>query len=107
MSERVRKTDFKSLFKAFLGMDEEDYQQDNLSEEEAIKKCNEITEQQKEDLLKEVTNRAKLEAMLKYSSKDVKGKKTKSRLKISENGDNKEKNQIQEISDKDISRDDR
>lgn len=76
MSERVRETDLKALIKSFFGIDEEDYEQDNLSAEDAIKKCKEITEQQKGDLLKAVENSSKLEAILDYSQKS-KGKSSR------------------------------
>lgn len=105
MSERVRETDFKSLLKSFFGIDEEDYQQEDLSEEEAIKKCNIITDQEKVDLLNSVKNRAKLEAILDYSQK-TKGKSSKSRLKISKNKENTDKDDPKVKTSKKTSRED-
>lgn len=81
MSNRVRKTDFRSIIRDFCGMDDDKdtWKESDLSEEEYIKKCKEISEQEKEDLLNAVLHSTELEAMLDYSHV----KKTKiERLKL-------------------------
>ena len=104
MSKKVRETDLKALIKSFFGMDEEDFQSDGISDEEAIKKCNEVTEEVKSDLLNSVKNRAKLEAILDYSPKT---KTKKSKLKISRDNNDEQEKGVNSTSRKNIVRDER
>ena len=104
MSKRVRETDLKALIKSFFGIDEEDFQSDSMSDEEAIQKCNEVTEEVRSDLLNSVKNRAKLEAILDYSPKT---KNKRSKLKISRDSDNEQEKGVKSTSSKNIVRDER
>ena len=88
--------DLMSLIRSFWGIGDEgeSLTDDDLSEEEYIKKGNEISEQVKKDLINALLHRNKLEAMLDHSI----GKRTKIEiLKVDRSDKNRNKLTVENI----------
>ena len=107
MKEKERTTDFKDLLKSFFGNNEEEYNQEGYTEEEIIKKSDELNKKMKEDLLKSVVNMKKLETMLCYYPNKKTTRSRSNRLKVKGKGKENSNNIIQTKSSKNISGNDR
>ena len=95
MEERVRETNWGALIKSFFGLEEENNDKvSDLSDEENIKKCKEISKQVKDDFLKSVKYRSSLEAMFIHSDER---KLKKERLKVDRSDKDRNKLTVENI----------
>lgn len=95
MEERVKETNWRAVFKSIFGFDEEiDDKVSDLSDEENIKKCKDISKQVKDDFLKSVKYRSTLEAMFVPSDER---KLKKERLKVDRSDKDRNKLTVENI----------
>ena len=90
MEKRVKETDWGAVFRSFWGSAEKNNDKvSDLTTEENIKKCKEISKQVKDDFLKSVKYRSTFETILVPSSET---NLKKERLKVDRR--NKDKNKL-------------
>ena len=82
---RTRETDFKSLWKSFIGSEDEYDLYDNISEIDSIEKMKDISEEDKKILITSLVGREKLAKKLFSVKSKTRRKKSSIKIDASEN----------------------